>query len=331
MVEKFRQKKERQRVQDVGRSLSAATSEAHAGSTEPLLEDLVFSMNGGPAVTVHDRAIAPTLSKQNGSWVTDGLQTSLDKPVEIEQSDHAAPRMAVEEAHEALGQPLSFHGKFSTQLFMSTTETASASAANSAGRNALQAQPDGGGVDVDDDGIGFGGRGDFERDTDAPSASKRKSFMFGDMANSLMKMEEQKAAEEKTMSEDELLIFNFGISADELVELKEMFQTFDIDQDGLLSIGEVKEMYLKLGVPKYKLKKRLLRDLMQEIDGDGSGGASFKEFLQVALEPCNLRTRPYSLAIRSSFKEFLQVALEPCNLRARPCSLAIRSSFKEFL
>ena len=305
MVEKFRQKKERQRVQDAGRSLSAATSEVHAGSTEPLLEDLVFPMNGGPAVTVHDSAIAPTLSEQNGSWVTHGLQTCLDKPVEIDQSDDAAPRMAVEGAHEALGQPLPFHGKFSTQLFMSTTEAASA--ANSAGRNALQAQPDGGGVDVDDGGIGFGGRGDFERDTDAPSfhASKRKSFMFGNMANSLMKMEGKKAVEEKPMSEDELLTFNFGISADELVELKEMFQTFDSDQDGLLSIGEVKEMYLKLGVPKYKLKKRLLRDLMHEIDGDGSGGASFKEFLQVALEPCNLRTRPYSLAIRSSFKEFL--------------------------
>eukprot|EP00282_Hemiselmis_andersenii_P036363 CAMPEP_0169440254 /NCGR_PEP_ID=MMETSP1042-20121227/7636_1 /TAXON_ID=464988 /ORGANISM="Hemiselmis andersenii, Strain CCMP1180" /LENGTH=1347 /DNA_ID=CAMNT_0009551227 /DNA_START=64 /DNA_END=4104 /DNA_ORIENTATION=- len=116
------------------------------------------------------------------------------------------------------------------------------------------------------------------------------------------------------ISTDDLLQFTFGISADELEELRVMYGTFDQDSDGLLSLQELKSMYVTLGVPRSKLKKRDLKQVMAEIDDDESGGVTFNEFLHMLLKP-----KPGSAAARlyshtdvhaTSIQAVLQVAVK---------------------
>ena len=58
----------------------------------------------------------------------------------------------------------------------------------------------------------------------------------------------------------------------------ELFMRFDLDDSGLIDLGELKEMLQAIGqeVPMEDLRK-----LFEEFDEDGSGGIDFEEFIQI--------------------------------------------------
>lgn len=59
---------------------------------------------------------------------------------------------------------------------------------------------------------------------------------------------------------------------------EELFKRFDLDDSGLIDLGELKEMLQAVGqeVPMDDLRK-----LFEEFDEDDSGGIDFEEFIQI--------------------------------------------------
>ena len=53
---------------------------------------------------------------------------------------------------------------------------------------------------------------------------------------------------------------------------------FDLDESGLIDIGELKEMLIAVG---YEIPMSELVVLFNEFDEDGSGAIDFEEFIQI--------------------------------------------------
>jgi centrin-1 len=69
-----------------------------------------------------------------------------------------------------------------------------------------------------------------------------------------------------------------GLSEDIILEIKEAFDNYDTDKSGTISINELKEALLGMGIDA---KASTLVAMMNEIDKDKSGNIDFEEFFNV--------------------------------------------------
>ncbi|GFR47032.1 hypothetical protein Agub_g8717 [Astrephomene gubernaculifera] len=80
------------------------------------------------------------------------------------------------------------------------------------------------------------------------------------------------------------------LTAQEVADLKEVFDMMDRDKGGALTIEEVKGLMELLGM---KVRQEELESMVAEIDRTGDGQINFQEFLQVMAKPQDL---PYKKA-----------------------------------
>merc|ERR1712072_1162174 len=69
-----------------------------------------------------------------------------------------------------------------------------------------------------------------------------------------------------------------GLSADEVQEVKDAFDLFDTDSSGAVSVQELIDAMVSLGIDK---KNEAVFEMIKEIDTDGSGELEFQEFLEM--------------------------------------------------
>lgn len=68
------------------------------------------------------------------------------------------------------------------------------------------------------------------------------------------------------------------LSEQDILDLKEVFDTFDYNGNGILSPNDLKNALISYG---YNASKETVYDIIAEYDEDESGGLSFKEFLRM--------------------------------------------------
>lgn len=68
------------------------------------------------------------------------------------------------------------------------------------------------------------------------------------------------------------------LSEQDILDLKEVFDTFDYNGNGILSPNDLKNALISYG---YNATKETVYDIIAEYDEDESGGLSFKEFLRM--------------------------------------------------
>merc|ERR1711915_45299 len=69
-----------------------------------------------------------------------------------------------------------------------------------------------------------------------------------------------------------------GLSADEVQEVKDAFDLFDTDSSGAISVQELIDAMVSLGLDQ---KNAAVFEMIKEIDTDGSGELEFQEFLEM--------------------------------------------------
>lgn len=67
-----------------------------------------------------------------------------------------------------------------------------------------------------------------------------------------------------------------GLSQDQIEEIQEAFNLFDVDSSGSIDYRELKAAMKALGII---VKKEELRKMITDVDADGSGQIEFPEFL----------------------------------------------------
>lgn len=89
------------------------------------------------------------------------------------------------------------------------------------------------------------------------------------------------------------------LTEDEVEDYKEAFNNFDIDGNGSIDEGELGVVMRSLG---YSPTNQQLKDMMQKVDTDGSGGISFEEF--VAMMQLGEVETDFEKEIKEAFKFF---------------------------
>merc|ERR1712037_743057 len=98
---------------------------------------------------------------------------------------------------------------------------------------------------------------------------------FSDMAASLKQVEVELRSPDRRRK---LAVVNKnGLTSEEIQEYKEVFEGFDKNQSGRISLAELGDMLTNLG--KIIPSESDLGDLMEEIDTDKNGAIDFSEFL----------------------------------------------------
>jgi Ca2+-binding EF-hand superfamily protein len=70
----------------------------------------------------------------------------------------------------------------------------------------------------------------------------------------------------------------FGLSEDEVIEIKEAFDLFDSDKSGSIDKTELKNALANLGIDN---KNHTLTTMMKDLDKDDNGTVSFDEFIEM--------------------------------------------------
>ncbi|XP_065201055.1 calmodulin-A-like [Planococcus citri] len=70
----------------------------------------------------------------------------------------------------------------------------------------------------------------------------------------------------------------YGLTEDQVAEIKEAFLLFDKDEDGRITVAELGVVMRSLG---QKPKEHELQGMVNEVDQDGNGTIEFKEFLEM--------------------------------------------------
>lgn len=69
-----------------------------------------------------------------------------------------------------------------------------------------------------------------------------------------------------------------GLSVDEIEEIKEAFDIFDVNKDGHISVSELVKAMETLG---FNSKNEAIYKMIAEMDEDGNGTIDFAEFLDM--------------------------------------------------
>ncbi|KAG0417861.1 hypothetical protein HPB47_005306 [Ixodes persulcatus] len=99
---------------------------------------------------------------------------------------------------------------------------------------------------------------------------------------------------------------NMQLSEEVIAEFREAFALFDKDGDGVISTKELGTVMRALGQNPTEAE---LKDMIAEVDIDGSGNIDFPEFL--AMMTKKTRTVDSEDEIREAFKEHNSIAGEP--------------------
>lgn len=91
-----------------------------------------------------------------------------------------------------------------------------------------------------------------------------------------------------------------GLSEKDVEQLKEVFDTYDLDKNGLLAPNELRTALINAG---FKCTKETIYDIIAEVDDDEKGGLAFTEFLKLMVRgpPGNYETKD---EIAKVFKKF---------------------------
>jgi centrin-1 len=107
-----------------------------------------------------------------------------------------------------------------------------------------------------------------------------------------------------------------GLSQDQIDEIQEAFNLFDVESSGSIDYRELKAAMKALGV---QVKKEELRKMITDVDADGSGSVEFPEFLTMMTAKMNDNDsreevgKVYKMFTESGkleFKDFKKVAKE---------------------
>ena len=69
------------------------------------------------------------------------------------------------------------------------------------------------------------------------------------------------------------------IPREEVIEIKQAFDTFDNDRSGMIDPKELREAFTKLG---FGSQNKFVYQILAELDEDHSGGIGFDEFFKLA-------------------------------------------------
>ncbi len=69
-----------------------------------------------------------------------------------------------------------------------------------------------------------------------------------------------------------------GLTDDDVLEIKEAFDIFDVDKSGSISKEELKQALKNLGIDA---KNQTLQNMITDLDADGSGKIEFDEFIKM--------------------------------------------------
>ena len=79
-----------------------------------------------------------------------------------------------------------------------------------------------------------------------------------------------------------------SLTDEKMLELKEAFEMFDRDKDGLINSKELGNILRSLGHDPSDIE---LNDMISDVDSDEDSKIDFNEFIQLAFSMCLIRIR----------------------------------------
>merc|ERR1711976_181171 len=92
------------------------------------------------------------------------------------------------------------------------------------------------------------------------------------------KMRRNKTKQSKTQEFNAKDYERPGLSVDEIEEIKEAFDIFDVDKSGAISVSELLKAMTTLG---FDSKNPAIFNMINDMDNDGNGEIEFEEFLDM--------------------------------------------------
>merc|ERR1712226_1026749 len=89
-----------------------------------------------------------------------------------------------------------------------------------------------------------------------------------------------------------------GLTEKDIIDLKEVFDSFDLNGDGFIAPLELRAALLKFGYPA---RKETIYHIVSEYDQEFIGELSFADFLKIATNTANEDTRQ---DVRMVFKKY---------------------------
>ena len=77
-----------------------------------------------------------------------------------------------------------------------------------------------------------------------------------------------------------------GLTEKDVVQIKEVFDTFDVDCDGVLNPMEIRSAMIKFG---FQAKKETVFNILSEYDEESEGSLSFQSFINMCAKNHNQR------------------------------------------
>eukprot|EP00667_Euglena_gracilis_P023675 EG_transcript_26834 len=103
------------------------------------------------------------------------------------------------------------------------------------------------------------------------------------------------------MSASEAVARELGLSEFEVESFRDAFRAFDRDGDGTVTS---KELHLAIKMAGATLTEEQVKQMMKEVDADGSGEVDFKEFCQLMLRFQKVSETDVITEIKEGFKAF---------------------------
>ncbi len=105
-----------------------------------------------------------------------------------------------------------------------------------------------------------------------------------------------------------------GLTEKDIEQLKEVFDTYDLDKNGLLAPNELRTALINAG---FKCTKETIYDIIAEVDENEKGGLSFSEFLKLMVRgpPSNYETKEEIAKIFKKFDKKLKGYITIADLR----------------
>ena len=133
-------------------------------------------------------------------------------------------------------------------------------------------------------------------------------------------MDQNKSMLRKSKHNDSMVNFDAkkylqpGLTEKDIEQLKEVFDAYDLDKNGLLAPNELRTALINAG---FKCTKETIYDIIAEVDENEKGGLSFGEFLKLMVRgpPSQYETKEEIAKIFKKFDKKLKGYVTIADLR----------------